>query len=356
MNRILTFIRFGVPVLLLFSCGFSFPVPKEKAIVFKKFPEEKVATAVDCFTISALKPSGLDLYNDSFLIVRNANNTSNYHFSIFNLHTKQFQLNVLGSGRKKGNSMGFLSYGILGDHLWVNDIIKEKLILTSLDSALYYKNDSSFTEIAVPTFFYSVRLLAPTELLGSGDYESENRLALLNLSTGVTERKMVPYSQDSTLHYTRPEKMAYESFLFLKPSQDKCVLAARYADRIQLFDLNSGTSSIIKGPENYEPDVSPMVGSDGKELSARNAKTRFAFVRGKTTNRFVYLLYSGNNHQSENHEYGKYIYIYDWSGTPVKKIDLPVYIVDFAVTSNDTTIYVCDPKSKSIKSINLGTL
>ena len=92
-----------------------------------------------------------------------------------------------------------------------------------------------------------------------------------------------------------------------------------------------------------------MKGYDDANISARGNDTRYAFVRGKTTNEYIYLLYSGNNHEGINRSYGRYIYKYDWDGNPIERLELPEYSRDFAVTSDDRIIYTYDPKDKMIK-------
>ena len=92
----------------------------------------------------------------------------------------------------------------------------------------------------------------------------------------------------------------------------------------------------------------------GEDVSARGPQTRYAFVTGATTDQFIYLLYSGNNHQGKYRSYGKYIYKYDWEGNPIERLELPEYTRDFAVTSDDRIIYTYDPKDKVIKKGVLG--
>lgn len=323
----------------ILACGLN-TIQKDRD--FDRFPIEKELKEQNFFQITNCSPEGLLLYKDSLLIVRNATNTSNYHFSIFDLQKKSFISSFLPSGRKSAQSLGFLSYGIKGNRLWVHDIIKDNLIITPL-----YGTDSVL-EARIP-FYYSIQLSNNSEFVGSGDYDSDYKISVLDVLTGQIKRQLLPYSSDSTTVWTRSQKMAYESFLFLQPSGKKCVTACRYADQIEILDISTGQSRIIKGPESYEPDVMEMKGNDGKMLSTRNADTRFAFVTGKVTDRYIYLLYSGNNHNSAHFTYGKFIYVYDWEGKPVEKILLKDYAGDFVVTPDDSHIYTYDPKSKFIK-------
>jgi hypothetical protein len=92
-----------------------------------------------------------------------------------------------------------------------------------------------------------------------------------------------------------------------------------------------------------------MTQFDGKEVAARDNNTRFAFLRGKVTNRYIYLLYSGYNSESEHLHYGQQLFVYDWQGKPVEKIALQDDVLDFAVTADDKVLYTYHPRSKYIK-------
>lgn len=347
-----TFILLYIILILIFSACASKVSTNEKAIVFNKFPTETKLNETNYFEAENMMVNGLLLYQDSLLMLRNAANNSKWHFSVLNLNTKLFLPSVLESGRKQDQAMAFLSYGVSDQNLWVFDIIKNQILITDLDSIAHGK--SKFKQnLDMPVFYYSVQLANNHELIGSGDYDDDYRLTKTNLLTGEKLKQLGSYNTDSTNHFTRGQKTAYESFLFLEPSQNKAVLAGRYSDRIQIFDLNNGSDKVIKGPENYEPEVLVLTGGDGKEISTRGQNTRYAFVSGKTTDKYIYLLYSGNNHESQHLHYGKYIYVYDWKGNPVEKITLSDYALDFVVTHDDSKIYTYNPKSKHIKSANL---
>lgn len=349
MNLILRF-SFSLLLAAFFSCGSSV-VKKDKG-TFTRFPAEKLLEETEFLKINSLSPDGLSLYADTVLFIRNTARSSKHHFSLFNLKSKGFLHSSLEVGRKPGQSLSFVSYGIANGYLWVYDVIKDKIILTRLDNVVRGKIDSA-NESPISTFYYAIQLLNDSTIIASGNYDADHKVFQLNLSTQQIEKQLAPYSTDPATPYSRAQKMAYESFLFLKPSNDKCVLACRYTDQIEIVDLSTQTSKIIKGPESFEPDVVIMKGNDGKELSTRGSDTRYAFVKGKVTNKFIYLLYSGNNHESEHLYYGKYIYVYDWNGNPVQKIKLKDYILDFVVTQDDSIIYTYNPDSKYIMTAKL---
>jgi hypothetical protein len=335
-------------VIATLSCS---SVVKKNKGDFGIFPVEKKLDETQYLKINEISPDGLLLHADSLLFIRNTANTAKHHFSLFNLNKKSFQHYCLPAGRKPGHSLSFMSYGISYGYLWVHDKMKEKVILADLDSIIS-GGQLGTKEIPITTYYYALQLLNDSNVIASGNYDAPYKIYHVNLATSKIEKQAVPYSQDSA-EYPRTKKMAYESFLFLKPTGDKCALACRYADQVEIVDLTTLQSKVIKGPEGYDPAVIVMKGNDGRDLSTRGPDTRYAFVKGKVTNKYIYLLYSGNNHESDHLWYGKYIYVYDWNGNPVKRLELKNYVLDFVVTQDDSRIYTYDPAAKYIMTANL---
>jgi hypothetical protein len=329
--------------------------PQKVKTDFTSFPDEKKVDEVKLLAIDQLRPDFIDLYNDSVLSLVSANGENGYHFALFHLAEKAFLHPQLEMGRKEGQALGFHSYGFEPRYLWAYDVNKEKVIFSGLDSLRDTSCNHFIKEKPVPGHYYSVQLLNDTTLLASGNYDSKDdfKISTVNLTDGRITNQMTSYSSDTSVPYNRAQKMAYESFLFVKPSRNKCVLASRYTDRIEIIDLNSGTSKVVKGPEGFEPRMKVIAGRDGKKVSVSGPDTRQAFVRGEVTNNFIYLLYSGNKDGTPHLFYGKYIYVYDWEGKPVQKLELNNDVKDFAVTSNDSLLYTYDPASKFISVAKL---
>lgn len=348
--------RYYIILIIIFSgCG-SFSsqeniiAQKEKATVFEQFPEETHLQEKKYMQVDDVEGQRMLLYQDSILLMqKQPSKSSPYHFSLFNLNNKSFVSHALAYGRFPDEVMGFISCGTANDSLWAYDIIKEHIVILSLKDVVSGK-EVAVKKVPMPTFYYSIQLVNNKKMIASGDYGSDYRIAEIDISTGNIEKQFGSYTMNP---YTYAQKKAYESRLLVKPSGDKAVLATRFADRVQFFDLETGTNKVVKGPENYDPEMVLMKRGDGKEISAPGPDTRYGFVKGKATDNFIYLLYSGHSHNSEHFIYGKNIYVYDWEGNPVKKIILEKEVVNFVVTGNDEKIYTYNPKTKYIMMANL---
>lgn len=341
-----------------FSSCFSQKGPeKNTKRDFSEFPVERKLNEVERLKVDQSHISYISLYNDSILTLVNSSSGSPYHFYPYHLKKGTFLHPELEYGRLPGQALSFLSFGIENGGMWVYDINKSKIIFSDFDRI--QSADSSIIKDPKPIagFYYSVQLLNDSSVIASGDYDSplDYKIAILNLNNSKIERQMIRYSPDTSNPYNRQRKMAYESFLFLKPSRNKCVLASRYADRIEIIDIDAEKSKVVVGPEGFEPNMIVMTGGDGKKLSSRGPDTRYAFVRGKTTEKFIYLLYSGEKDDAKHAFYGKYIYVYDWNGRPVQRLELSNPVLDFAITSDDSLLYTYNPVSKNINSASIKT-
>lgn len=329
-------------ILVLLSSCKSNSSFTEDAITFDKFPSNENLKLKVYKEISNIVVDGILNYKDSLLILRNAPNTSKYHFSVFDINKKNITASLLGSGRKENQSIAFLSYGIYEDKLWVNDIIKNKIITVQIENGI---TNDSIIDNTMSTFYYGIQLLNHGAYLASGDYDSEDRLTIIDSKTNTPVKSINKYPKGMT----RGQKMAYESFLFVNPMRNMAVLAARFNDRIQIIDLKTTKSNVLRGPENFEPSFDIIKGQDNKEIIYSNNESRYGFVKGTMTNNFIYLLYSGNNQEGSNFHYGKMIYVYNWEGKPIKRYVLPHYVLDFTISSDDSVIYTYNPNSSVIE-------
>ena len=321
------------------------------------FPVEKKLHGEQVLTIDNFIPDYIDVYNDSLLCFTSTLGEKGHHIALYQLSEKTFLPPILRVGGKDGQTLGYNTFGFEQGYLWNYDPGKEKIIFTRLDS-LHEAGASHFIkEMPVQGFYYSPQLVNDSTLLTSGNYfhsHDDYKLATLDMTSGKSYNQMAPYSADSSKPYTTPQKMSDESFLFLKPSKNKCVLAYRFTDRIELVDLDSRKSTIIRGQDMFEPRMKVMTRRNGTKIAYPGDESREAYVRGQVTDKYIYLLYSGNLPGGENLFYGKYIHVYDWDGKPVKRLELDNYTKDIAVTANDSLLYMYDPKSTIISVAKLN--
>lgn len=340
--------------VLLAGC-FCQPVPAQstaEVISFSKFPEE---TGLQLHTVFRMKePVARRMFlADSSLYIWEEGNMSGYAFYRYSLSGQKLSGGLIATGQGYGEVVGAMSAGVFEkNNIWVHDIVLNKLVTAALLKNKAGKDSIVLKEYQLPRFFYSTQLAAGNRLLGAGSQNSPYKIEEIDLTSGKDVRQYGAFGKEPAGVPFGSWKHAQEGFLFLRPQGGKIVLASRFSDRIEIFDLVAKTSKLIKGPENFDFAFEPVEVA-GMEMSMRTDKTRFAFTNGAVTDRFIYLLYSGRQHETEMPNDNEIIYVYSWDGKPVKKLKLDRPVMSFTVSDDDTIIYAYDRKAGAVLSVAL---
>lgn len=321
--------------------------------IFTKFPIEKKIKELAFYNLNETSVQQILLFHDTLLLMGTEPSKSTHLFSSLSISSKKLLNPVIPFGRKKGQSFGLLPAGIFKDYLWGYDGAKNAVLLYNMDSALKNPQYISPLEYRLANRYYYASLLNENEVLASGDYSSDYKLAFVDLRTGAVTTQQLLYNIKTNGPMDWYEKHAAESFMYTNTEGSKAVLAKRFGDEIEIVDLKTGKSKIIRGPEGFLPDLKRMKTPGGLEVAVPNEKTRYAFISSSVTNKYIYLMFSGNTMETEHKFYGNSIYVFDWNGKPVKKLILNGDRFAFTVTSDDKTIYLLDPKTNTI---NVATI
>lgn len=267
-----------------------------------------------------------------------------FFFFEYDLSTKKCLGRYLPGGRKRGQSLGGYTFGIhKNDLLWMYDIPINKIVTVSVK---YKSTDrlSSSNDYMIKGDHRFAALMDSNRVLLYGLPSTQYKIQLLNLLTGKIITELGPINDKPEDIPLNAWKAANQGFLLVRPEEDKVILASIYTDRIEIFDLKTKKSKVSKGPEII--NLNFKLGNLKNSIVLDN-KARLTFNnRGIATSRYIYLLYSGENLKTGKHQNeGKYIYVYDWAGLPVKKLTLDRYIRAFTVSKDDDIIWGFDNAS-----------
>lgn len=120
---------------------------------------------------------------------------------------------------------------------------------------------------------------------------------------------------------------AYTGVMKISPKKDKFVIACRYADQLEIFDLNSQKQSYIKGPELFEPRYS-VKKMNGYTALAHKDDEIFGYTDLCVSNDQIFALYSGKLTSLENGIYCNIIRVFSWDGEYLQD-----YILDKEIRS-----------------------
>ena len=320
---------------------------EKDSLLFSKFPQEINVTFKKFIKTGNGIPGRLYL-SDSTIIVKGmptANEDDFYYFYQYALNTKTLIGKYFKEGRKFGQSLAPISSGVIARKFWIHDFTLNKISIVDLSVRRAPADSSGIKEFPLTHFYSSVQLVDNNTFIGCGAEHSTFKIQEVELPSS---KEISEYGEFLDVPDGYPFfawKMGYASFIFYSENHDKAALAYRFADRVEIYDRKTHKSITIKGPEGYDAEFeAAKVGS--ADISIRTDKSRLAFLSaGTVTSDYLYLLYSGKNHEAVNAPYGQCIYVYDWNGKPVKKINLDRPISGFTVSADNKILYGSDPAS-----------
>lgn len=339
-------------LLLIPICFVSFSNLKNEQrkdkTVFSKFPKTEAVVFKKIIKYENSVISRMYL-RDTSLIVYDWRGKGGYFFYQYGLNSGSLIRKYIPIGRGKGAALGSLSAGLYKNELWMYDISLSKITFSTLKTkSLTADNAASYREVAFSQDYYNIQFLDDTTVIANGNYKTPKKLQELNL---YSRKILADYGILDNVPKDIPFyawKRYNEALMELKSTNDKVVLAHRLSDQIEIFDLKSHKSITVKGPEKYKPEFVHFKSDDGQDLIGRNEKSRSAFKQVMSTAKFIYVLYSGNNISGPNINYAKSIFIYDWYGKPIKRLNLDRFVTGFTVSDDDKSLYAYDAVSTYI--------
>lgn len=346
MNWILKFFMIFLIFTLLNSCISSEKEKMKKHLFDNYFPNNIKIDFTNDVKIDGALIRQIFPYNDN-LIFHDLNVTKNHFFHQYSFKEKKIISSYIKKGTKNGESLGGFKSGIYNSNtIWLHDLPLRKLVMAKISNTTIKKDTSEFNQIKLPHHYYSVQMLDSITLFGFGSNNTKDKLQLLKLNSLKNEINLFDTFTNcpNNIPYYAWKK-AYEGILYAKPNNEKLVVAYIYTDKIEIFDLKTNKSILVNGPENFEPDFTPIMKYGFQDIILEK-KTKFGFVNGFTTDKYIYLLYSGKSIFGKNADQTNFIYVYDWSGKPIELLHFKQNISAFAILNNDSEIYAFEPLSQ----------
>lgn len=150
----------------------------------------------------------------------------------------------------------------------------------------------------------------------------------------------------------------YSSNLNVRPDRSRLVLAGRYIDLVEIFDIDGTHIFTGIGPRADLDIEIDLQRSAEREAFMKTDETRRAFLSVKSTDEYIYLLYSGKQQQdSSNYSSGSSVYVVDWNGKPVSHLELDAPIWDFEISDDNKILWGLQPLPlPSLVQYDLGVL
>ncbi|NMH87590.1 hypothetical protein HHX25_08745 [Flavivirga sp. Y03] len=293
--------------------------------------------------------------DSNLILFNNGSKNDNPFFYNYSINNNKISKGYINKGKGPNEALGGMTSGLVNNTLWLYDITLKKIITISNINELINDDYLLFREYPIKERFYMISLKDSLNFYGVGSFNTKPKIQEIELTTnkevdsfGFFESypKKIPFSA---------YKSAHESFIFIKSiSRDKIVLAYRFTDAIEIFDLKTRESKVIQGPEVYNTQFTSIDAGGNNFIMGVTEETRRSFVNGTVTDKYIYLAYSGSRFNTINSYLSNTVYVYDWNGNPIKKFLLDREILSLTVSKNNKTMYAYDVSTGFIVESNIN--
>jgi len=347
------FMKNIVKTLLLCSLGIVISCksnPPSQTIGPNKLAKINVRKSIP---LNSLEPRFFFPKHDSLIII------SNYQGEkvlgrIININTGEKIGEFMEHGRKTNQLLSVFSAGMINNKMWVYDITGQRIVSCDL-SVSPERKSSIYMTYPLNISYYWVAVDKFNNVYATGNEKQTSKIDIFNLNNQESISSIGNFNDMPTEYKSTPAiwRTGQQSFLYLRPDAKFAVLAGRFTDKIEIVDLTSQKSKIIRGPDNFEAEYTPIFQEIDTVFSFNN-KSKHAFLGGSATQEYIYLLYKGDYHYKEDREVTKKVLIYNWEGNLIKCYIVPHGTAE--VTSDDLnqTLYLYDRIKKNIQIAHLA--
>lgn len=205
---------------------------------------------------------------------------------------------------------------------------------------------------------YEVRPLANRLYLTTGIYEA-NRYCLVN-SQGKIEKTFGewPYRDEKEKNVSgRVKAQAYMGGITVNPSGTKFLSYVATADILSFYQLEKGEAHLVK--ESCLTYLDYAYSDNSNSFRGTSREAPLTYLAATSTEKYVYLLYSGKNTGKYNLSAfsGNIIYVYTWDGDKVAELKSDKDLQCLCVSPDGKVIYtIANTPEPTLVQISLPRL
>ena len=253
------------------------------------------------------------VYQEPYLFLVDSRAYKRFH--VINIPENKYIVNKGTPGKGPGELLSLFSVDVFDNKLWGFDITLSKFTSYSLDSLssptygydeeIYFKGKANQT--------YGPTWIDNNTIVSTTFSDSKNRLIFTDSEGAVIKERfpMFPAPSDNipqTIH-----NLSFQSVLKVKPDNSKVIVVNRYADLIEIYDLQNDTMKRIKTHGNFDP-VYKIMNVDGNAVMGQDDQMRFGYIDVTVSDTKIYTLYSGRIRGEGKANYADIVCVFDWDG------------------------------------------
>jgi len=216
--------------------------------------------------------------------------------------------------------------------------------LKILSSPPYFKFADNFIQLEdtakmTNNFVY----ISDTSFLALDQLAGVHRMYLIN-KQGDIIKGLGSYPENEENIPNQVSARAYLGLMEPNPERSKVAITSMYSDRLDIFDINTDNMITAYGPEKFTPIFEIREIEGVGPIAASTPKTKFGFCHLSTTDKYIYVLYSGKvaGDYDENPSQvimGNQVFVYDREGNNITTLELDRELVSIFVDENDSNLY-----------------
>ncbi len=343
-------------ICALYSCAPSKGRLNDNIDTFSEFPQKDSVRFERLSDFTNGEVIELEVI-DSILVLKTRNKGNDGYLYNYNVSSNRYSKDYLERGKGPSEVLSVFSMGKTNDGLWTYDYTKQRLSVIDF-------NGSEMEPELFTTQFYKVKsdrlhqvmYLGSNRLLGQiqdenyksaiFDFKNDEKIGNINPFAAVPKIKPLCFSHAANHIYLS------------NPDSNRIVFAYLLTDVIEIFDLEGGCLySATQGPDCFDIIHGNYEDNKGNMYMTPLEKTKCSYLEGYASDKYIYLLYSGENARSEKLSLGaNSIFVYDWDGKPVRRLNLDRYIKCFGVTPDDDILYAYDGSNGHLIKAELDQL
>lgn len=138
---------------------------------------------------------------------------------------------------------------------------------------------------------------------------------------------------------------AYMGRVVYEGSRQMLVVACRYADQLEYYDIRNSDVLFAKGPLAFEPSY-VITKVQGYQVLGHNRDERIGYTTIDADKENIYVLYSGKTNEDPRAAYASELRVFDWNGNMRRRLELGHDLISIAVDDSGKNMYAlsCDGK------------
>lgn len=333
-------------VLLLHSCLSK--DKKEVAFTDKSFQLSYAKNKGRCLDIkdaTLINPVNIVYHPKGYLFF--IDSQSDYLVKIISINTGTVQ-KIVKKGRGPNEGIHISCISIVNNDVWLHESGLKKMINLKLDSLSVFH-----IEEEVGMGLQAGRFIALTNDLFVGTLYSKERVAYINKKREQLN-KVGGFPIDISNGEGILPNIVFQTMITASPDGKYVALANLSIDVLEVYSDKGDSIRMLRGPDGFKTNVRPRDVGVGKTLSLY--PLYFTYRDIKALNNEIWASYAGievekGKMPNQNSVLPSKIYCFTWQGKPIRKIEMDIRFLSFAIDSNNMKVYclVNDPKIRVIE-------